>query len=246
MPYFRTQSRYIAALIPFVCEEETRYCLNGINVKPLPSGGIVLAATDGHTIGTIFDPDGVADEEMTIPIDRNGFVADLLMRLFQLETVADHFEGTLTTSRFAEGGAFVAENGTATIHAKDGKSIHGIFSSTPIDGTFPYYPELFTNHDFGAAHDCFAFNGNLLGKFSVCAEILCESVVPHLMVRFSAKPKDAARGFDSAQLVTFRFKNFAGLIMPVGAIHEFPEAKVPDWLRALPPNPNPNPGKKAA
>lgn len=84
-----TQSKYIAALLPFVGKEETRYYLSAINIKPVKSGGIVLAATDGHVLACIHDKRGSAAAEYSLTVDENDALTRNMQHLFRISIVPE-------------------------------------------------------------------------------------------------------------------------------------------------------------
>jgi hypothetical protein len=48
--------------------EETRYYLMGVFCHPHPNGGVMLVATDGNILTTIWDKTGFADESAILPL----------------------------------------------------------------------------------------------------------------------------------------------------------------------------------
>ncbi len=61
-------ARAIAALLPFISKEETRFHLTGIRIEPSAAGGVLLIATDGHAMGVIHDPEGTTDGEHLVSL----------------------------------------------------------------------------------------------------------------------------------------------------------------------------------
>jgi hypothetical protein len=57
-PNFHFDASIVAKMAPFVSNEETRYYLRGIHMMADPAGGVRLAATDGHALIVVRDPDG--------------------------------------------------------------------------------------------------------------------------------------------------------------------------------------------
>jgi hypothetical protein len=53
--------------------EELRYYLNGVYVQPLPNGGVLLVATDGHRLVCIHDETGSCSEASIVLVDPRGF-----------------------------------------------------------------------------------------------------------------------------------------------------------------------------
>ncbi|MCS6235620.1 hypothetical protein G3495_10855 [Shewanella baltica] len=63
-------NKYLAMLAAFVAKQDVRHYLNGFHVKPHPEQGVILTATDGHTLVTIHDAEGVSDGEYIFPISK--------------------------------------------------------------------------------------------------------------------------------------------------------------------------------
>jgi hypothetical protein len=53
---------------PFAAHQDIRYYINGIAVIPLASGGVLAAATNGHAIVCVRDPEGFASRTVILPI----------------------------------------------------------------------------------------------------------------------------------------------------------------------------------
>jgi len=52
---------HLQRLIPFVAVHDIRYYLNGVCVEKAKDGGVYLIATDGHTMGVIYDASGTIE-----------------------------------------------------------------------------------------------------------------------------------------------------------------------------------------
>jgi|GEM_PF-1913794 len=63
-------NKYLAMLAAFVAKQDVRHYLNGFHVKPHPEQGVILTATDGHTLVTIHDINGVSDGDYIFPISK--------------------------------------------------------------------------------------------------------------------------------------------------------------------------------
>lgn len=50
----------------FMAKQDVRYYLNGISVEPHPDGGAIIAATDGHRLAVIHDPDGWCTSQIIV------------------------------------------------------------------------------------------------------------------------------------------------------------------------------------
>lgn len=65
----RLTAKLVALVAPFMAKNDIRYYLNAINVRPHKDGGAVLAATNGHIFGAIYDEAAVCDEEVILRVD---------------------------------------------------------------------------------------------------------------------------------------------------------------------------------
>ncbi|GGD00099.1 hypothetical protein [Undibacterium terreum] len=61
----------VKLVFPFIAKEDIRYYLNGINIRPLPEGGVMIVATDGHRAIVVRDPNGFAEEEIIVAISKD-------------------------------------------------------------------------------------------------------------------------------------------------------------------------------
>lgn len=61
-------ARLFAAVVPFRAIADIRYYLRGACFLPHPSGGALLAATNGHQLAIAYDPEGVAVEKRVVPV----------------------------------------------------------------------------------------------------------------------------------------------------------------------------------
>lgn len=59
----RIRAEYAKLVAPFVSNEETRFYLHGFYAQRHPSGGALIVATDGHSLGCFWDEFG----EVTVP-----------------------------------------------------------------------------------------------------------------------------------------------------------------------------------
>jgi hypothetical protein len=55
-------AKYIPLLAEFVAKQD-RYYINALKVEPHPDGGILLVATDGHTLMVVHDTEGTTNGE---------------------------------------------------------------------------------------------------------------------------------------------------------------------------------------
>ncbi len=57
--YFSAKS--LAIVAPFRASNDIRYYLSGVHVSAHPNGGVLLAATNGHQLCVVYDPNGKAE-----------------------------------------------------------------------------------------------------------------------------------------------------------------------------------------
>lgn len=60
----RISSMAVRTVFPFVPTDDVRYYLNGINIRPLDAGGVMVTATDGHRFVIVRDTNGFAEREI--------------------------------------------------------------------------------------------------------------------------------------------------------------------------------------
>lgn len=61
----------IRLVFPFVAKQDIRFYLNGINIRPLEDGSVMVVATDGHRYIVVRDPHGYAEKEIIVGIDKD-------------------------------------------------------------------------------------------------------------------------------------------------------------------------------
>ena len=59
----RINPKYFAAMYQCAAKNDVRYYLNAVNIERHPDGGVIIAATNGHFLGVIHDPDGWIHED---------------------------------------------------------------------------------------------------------------------------------------------------------------------------------------
>ena len=70
----RFNAKYISALSEFMGKNDVRYYLNGAFVTPHHDKGVILAATDGHTMVIIHDSEGESNGDHIFSISK-GMIA---------------------------------------------------------------------------------------------------------------------------------------------------------------------------
>lgn len=61
----------VRMVFPFVPQQDIRYYLNGINIRPLEDGSVMVVATDGHRYVVVRDPRGYAEKEIIVALDKD-------------------------------------------------------------------------------------------------------------------------------------------------------------------------------
>lgn len=239
LPQITTKAAFIAALLPFVCQEDTRYYLQGINVKPHKEGGIILAATDGHTLGCIWDKNGTANGEYIIRADKETTLCRELEYHFRREDTREIIseDDEIIQIQHEDVEDVIIEGGRADFFAKIGDKRHYLFSAAAedLDGTYPQYGAVFFKRPKHSA-EAFSVNPELLEKFSVAARRLRGQVTGHVKLTFLQSDGEKPGVYDPKAippaLVSLDHPDFYGAIMPVRTLGmKYPENPFPDFLR---------------
>ena len=61
----------VKLVFPFAAQQDLRYYLNGINIRPLEDGSAMIVATDGHRYIVVRDPHGYVEKEMIVSISKD-------------------------------------------------------------------------------------------------------------------------------------------------------------------------------
>lgn len=67
----RVNAMTIKIAFPFMAQNDIRYYLNGINVRPLEDDTVMIVATDGHRYIVIRDQHGYAEQEVIVSIKKD-------------------------------------------------------------------------------------------------------------------------------------------------------------------------------
>jgi len=77
-------AQYYADAGQFVTKEESRYALDSLRIEPHPDKGVIVVATDGHTLGVFHDRGGECPAEgITLRFDR--YLAEMCRKERTLE-----------------------------------------------------------------------------------------------------------------------------------------------------------------
>lgn len=61
----------VKVVFPFAAKQDIRFYLNGINIRPLEDGSVMVVATDGHRYVVVRDPHGHAERELIVALDKD-------------------------------------------------------------------------------------------------------------------------------------------------------------------------------
>lgn len=214
----RVSARYIAALAPFICREETRYYLAGIKVEPDPSGGVLLIATDGHTMGLIRDADGASNGEWIVK-PTPGIIRAAAKN--NPKTAAEraafvHFSGNVGSVTNA---LFSVTDDVTII----GKHHMAVDYAPVIDGTYPDWRKVLKLAPSGVV-EAITFDSRKISQFTAAANALGRKIP---CVRFvpGANGEPVAVFVDGAP-------EFVGMLMPM---RDFGNGReLPKWVAERP------------
>jgi DNA polymerase III sliding clamp (beta) subunit (PCNA family) len=68
----RVNAMAIKVAFPFMAQNDIRYYLNGINIRPLDDDSVMIVATDGHRYVVIRDQHGYAEKEIIVSVKKDG------------------------------------------------------------------------------------------------------------------------------------------------------------------------------
>lgn len=67
----RVSAAAIKLVFPFAATQDIRFYLNGVNIRPLADGSVMVVASDGHRIIVVRDPNGYAEREVIVRVDKD-------------------------------------------------------------------------------------------------------------------------------------------------------------------------------
>jgi DNA polymerase III sliding clamp (beta) subunit (PCNA family) len=67
----RVNAMAIKVAFPFMAQGDIRYYLNGVNIRPLEDGSVMVVATDGHRYVVIRDQHGFAEREIIVTVSKD-------------------------------------------------------------------------------------------------------------------------------------------------------------------------------
>lgn len=67
----RVNAMAIKSAFPFIAQNDIRYYLNGVNIRPLDDGSVMVVATDGHRYVVVRDQHGFAEREIIVTVKKD-------------------------------------------------------------------------------------------------------------------------------------------------------------------------------
>ncbi|WCM21402.1 hypothetical protein NDK50_08120 [Paraburkholderia bryophila] len=67
----RINAMAVKAAFPFIAQGDIRYYLNGVNIRPLDDGSVMVVATDGHRYVVVRDQHGFAEREIIVTVKKD-------------------------------------------------------------------------------------------------------------------------------------------------------------------------------
>lgn len=61
----------VKLVYPFSAQNDIRFYLNGINIRPLDDGSVMIVATNGHRYIVVRDPNGYAEKEVIVGLSKD-------------------------------------------------------------------------------------------------------------------------------------------------------------------------------
>jgi len=110
----RINAMVLKIVFPFMAQEDIRYYLNGVNIRPLDDGAVMIVATDGHRYVVVHDQHGYAEDEIIVSVKK------------------DALKSCNTKSTFD-----VMSNGSALVNDETGQEQFIQPGNSLIEGKFP-------------------------------------------------------------------------------------------------------------
>jgi DNA polymerase-3 subunit beta len=219
-PIARVNPKYFAAMSVFMAVRDVRYYLEGVFIEPHPEKGVIMVATDGHTLGLIHDPDGW----VAAPI----IVGGISKKLISACSTAG-VEHRMTVPKLlyiSQMGAVVT--GDANIFAEVNPfamlSLH-MSKIEIIDAKYPDWRKVVClKREAGESFPC--VNAVYLARLASVAKLL----IPNhkygqgVEMFFGERNTSVVARFTTHDLE----QRFVGLLMPMH--NEAPKKQLPDWL----------------
>jgi DNA segregation ATPase FtsK/SpoIIIE-like protein len=193
---------YLSILAVFAGKTDVRAHLNGFHIKPHPdSRGVILTATDGHRLVTIYDETGITDDQYIFPITKELLAASKKTR------TKDKLP--LNEIQIIDDKAYVLNSEEDVISWFDSQEpdeinrIYHVEYISNIDGHYPYIHGLFTEAKCSEV-SAISVNASYIGDL---AKICTNSKIPNVNLMFCGE-------FGSIVALGGLDKEIVALVMP--------------------------------
>jgi DNA polymerase III sliding clamp (beta) subunit (PCNA family) len=101
----------VKLVFPFAATQDIRYYLNGINIRPLDDGTVMIVATNGHRYIVVRDPNGFAEREIIVSINKDALkhASSAKHTLDVMSNGATMFSGDVAQPLFIQPGNSIIE-----------------------------------------------------------------------------------------------------------------------------------------
>lgn len=107
----RVSAVAVKLVFPFAATQDIRYYLNGINLRPLEDGSVMVVATNGHRYIVVRDPHGFVEQEVIVSINKDALkhASSAKHTLDVMSSGAAMFSGEVAQPLFIQPGNSVIE-----------------------------------------------------------------------------------------------------------------------------------------
>lgn len=198
-----------AAVATFKAEHDVRYYLNGVHVQPHPAGGVVIIATDGHTLAGIWDRTGHTSGPAVLRVSPELVRAASNRKAVDLELSA----------------------GVLAVRQKIGEALAPLYiqpGETTIDGRFPDWQRVLPSREL-KPRAVTALSAAYVARMAKVAKLLAPKHGGMLRMLGQA---DTVEGNGPAVLQLADVPDFFAIVMPMRC--DDPAAGLPDWTAMRP------------
>lgn len=215
----RVNPKYFAAISLFQAVSDVRYYLCGVYIEPHPEKGVVIVATDGHTLGLLHDPDGWVKSPIIVGDISKSLVTACASNGSKRRPAPAHLY-------LSEKGAVVdtEETPTKEVNPFSDSAVH-MSKIKLVDGAFPNWRRVVEqNRVKGTEFPC--VNSIYLARLDAAMKIL------NTQGRYYGGIELMSSGRETTMIARFPQpdleQRFLALIMPMR--NEQPKNLLPDWL----------------
>ena len=216
--------RLFAIAAKFASEDETRYILNGVNIRPHPVKGAVLTATDGRCLGSVYDEQAIVEGEVTVKADKRLLSTAPLYKDGTTEKVLFVTWSAGESSNDHKGEAYVTSAPMSSkpyAYYEPTRFALAFMPDAVICGTYPDYHHVMPKPtDTLIEPSEITINLDLLAKFKIGK---CDQSTTVKQV-----------GTDGALIITIEGRSeFFGLLMPMRNDRKLNQSWLTDFLKSV-------------